>query len=56
MLDWISVQDKMPSKVGMVKVKIDDGSVYDGFVCRTLSQSLVIIPWMELVTHWKEIY
>ena len=55
MSDWISVKDKMPNKPQIVKVKIDDGSEFEGFVCRNGKGDWTIQPWDKYVEFWKPI-
>lgn len=54
-MEWISVKDRLPQKAGIIKVKIDDGGEYEGFVCRNGKGDWTIQPWDEMVEFWKEI-
>ncbi|WP_336065526.1 hypothetical protein [Mesoflavibacter sp. CH_XMU1404-2] len=50
---WISVKDEMPNKAGWLKVKIDDGQIFDAMACKNLKGDWTIQPWDKYVEFWK---
>lgn len=50
---WISVDERLPDKVGWYRVKTDYGET-DAPFARTASNKLVwVVPDTVKITHWK---
>ena len=54
-MKWIKVEDGIPQKPCIIKVKLEDGQVFDGLVCRNGRGEWTIQPWDEDVKFWKKI-
>ena len=52
-MEWISVQDKLPTEIGWYKIKTPYGEYEAPFVNNGKGEKCWVLPDTSIITHWK---
>lgn len=52
-MEWISVQDRLPTEIGWYKIKTPYGEFEAPYVNNSRNELVWVLPDPSIITHWK---